>query len=524
MLNYFALPYGTQSFSALRDGEQIYVDKTAMIYELARGRNKVFLARPRRFGKSLLVSTFASLLAHGLRDFQGLAIEKLWKDKTYHVIQLDFSNISNFDTPDRFESRFRSMLAVRFAPLGFEPSGDADRFMEEFSAWLSLQANASLVLLIDEYDAPLTQVLHDKTLFDGVQKVLREFFNILKTNEGCFRFLFLTGITRFSHTSIFSGFNNLYDISLSPEFGTLLGYTESEIETYFSEYIEAKAQTLKISRQELIAQLREYYDGFSFDSDGSTHVYCPWSILSFFGSRQSKFENYWFASGGQPSVLMNYLTQRKLEKPLNFLETVCMDPTKLLSSSPYELMDADLLLLQTGYLTIRSVDEGGGLHLGYPNREVASSMALLYAKVLMKDSEFSPQPLLTHLLRGQTEHVVAFFNSVFNALDYDRYPIRDEASFKGALQILLIGISLNPQIEVHSARGRSDLEVEADAYHWVFELKFSKTGVDTTTLCDKAAVQISDKNYGLTPHGKKLKRVALVFDDVQRQITNWKEV
>ena len=282
MLNYFALPYGTQSFSALRDGEQIYVDKTAMIYELARGRNKVFLARPRRFGKSLLVSTFASLLAHGLRDFQGLAIEKLWKDKTYHVIQLDFSNISNFDTPDRFESRFRSMLAVRFAPLGFEPSGDADRFMEEFSAWLSLQANASLVLLIDEYDAPLTQVLRNKTLFDGVQKVLREFFNILKTNEGCFRFLFLTGITRFSHTSIFSGFNNLYDISLSPEFGTLLGYTESEIETYFSEYIEAKAQTLKISRQELIAQLREYYDGFSFDSDGSTHVYCPWSILSFF--------------------------------------------------------------------------------------------------------------------------------------------------------------------------------------------------------------------------------------------------
>lgn len=151
-------------------------------------------------------------------------------------------------------------------------------------------------------------------------------------------------------------------------------------------------------------------------------------------------------------------------------------------------------------------------------------MALLYAKVLMKDSEFSPQPLLTYLLRGQAEHVVAFFNSVFNALDYDRYPIRDEASFKGALQILLIGISLNPQIEVHSARGRSDLEVEADAYHWVFELKFSKTGVDTTTLCDKAAVQISDKNYGQTPHGKTLKRVALVFDDDQRQITNWKEV
>ena len=115
----------------------------------------------------------------------------------------------------------------------------------------------------------------------------------------------MTGITRFSHTSIFSGFNNLFDISLNPRYGTLLGYTDSEIESYFGDYIDAEAQKLRISREALLAQLRDYYDGFSFDSDGTTHVYCPWSVLSFFASRQSKFENYWFASGGQPSVLMN---------------------------------------------------------------------------------------------------------------------------------------------------------------------------------------------------------------------------
>ena len=531
MCDYFDLPLGIQSFETLRDNKQIYVDKTDMLYELVRGPNKVFLARPRRFGKSLLLSTIASLFADGVRHFEGLAIEKLWKDKKYRVLQLDFSNITNFDDVAQFESAFRCMLSARFEPLGFKASGIDNRFMAELSLWLSNQPSNALVLLIDEYDAPLTQVLHNQALFDGVQKVLREFFNILKTNDGCFRLLFLTGITRFSHTSIFSGFNNLNDISLDPDFGGLLGYTETELELYYSEFIDSAAQKLQLSRKALLAKLREYYDGFSFDSDGSTHVYCPWSILKFFAASQKKFfskdarfENYWFNSGGQPAVLMNYLAQRKLEKPLNFFETICMDPTKLLSSAPYHEMDINLLLLQTGYLTIRSVDEVGGLYLGYPNREVASSMALLYAKVMVHDSEFTPQPVLIHLVRGETEPAVSFFNRVFNALDYERYPIKDEASFKGALQILFIGLSLNPQVEVHTAKGRSDLEVSVGAYHWVFELKFAKSQGSASQLCDQAVAQIREKDYGNTPHGKELKRVALVFDEDQRQIIEWNEI
>ena len=305
------LPMGTQSFETLRKFNEIYIDKTDLIYQLASSRGKVFLARPRRFGKSLLVSTFASLFEHGLRDFRGLAIEKVWKDSTYNVIQLDFSTIANFNSVERFDERFKAMLAVRFGDLGFQPSGDDVRFMAEFSNWLSKQDGGSLVLLIDEYDSPLTQVLNDEKLFLGIQSILKEFFNILKFSEGVFRVLFLTGVTRFSNTSIFSGFNNLLDISLEPKYGTLVGYTESEIGHYFCDYLENAAQTLGISFNTLMGQMREYYDGFSFDRECSTHVYCPWSVLNFLGSSRFKFENYWFQSGGQPGVLMNYLAQLK---------------------------------------------------------------------------------------------------------------------------------------------------------------------------------------------------------------------
>ena len=522
MVDLTQLPLGTQSFSALRAGHQIYVDKTAMIAELARGRNKIFLARPRRFGKSLLVSTFASLFERGLADFDGLAIAELWQDKTYPVVQLDFSTIANFDSVERFESRLKSMLSVRFGRLGFTPSGHEDRFMDEFSEWLSHRDLSSVVLLIDEYDSPLTGTLNEPVLFSGIQSVLREFYNILKSNEGGFRFLFLTGITRFSNTSIFSGFNNLNDISLEPDYGTLLGYTESELNAHFNDFFDQAAETVHLTRPALMTRLRDYYDGFSFDRDGKTHVYCPWSILNFL-SKNFRFENYWFASGGQPSVLMNFLAVRKLEKPLDFLNTVSMDPSLLLSSAPYDALDVNALLHQTGYLTIRSVDAGGTLQLGYPNREVAASMALLYAKVMVGDEQFTSQQLLSHMLCGNVARVVEFLNRVLNALDYQRYPIRDEASLRGALQILMIGLSLRPQIEVHTAKGRSDLEVETGDFHWVFELKFAKAGTNVASLCREALAQIRDHRYGQTAHGRQVIRVAMVFEETARQITEWEK-
>ena len=250
-------------------------------------------------------------------------------------------------------------------------------------------------------------------------------------------------------------------------------------------------------------------------------MYCPWSVLNFLGSSRFKFENYWFQSGGQPGVLMNYLAQRKLEEPLDFLKTIPMSSKKLFSSAPYHKLDVNVLLHQTGYLTIRSTNAAGNFLLGYPNREVEASMAQLYAQAMVDDADFESDDILNYMLEGDVEDTVRFVNKVFNSLDYQRYPVRDEASFRGTLQILMIGLSLRPHVEVHTARGRSDMEVEAGDYYWVFEFKFAKLGGDSKALCREALEQIRQKDYGNTLHGKKLIRVGMVFDEEQRQITDW---
>ena len=230
------LPLGRSGFPALRDSNAIYVDKTEMVCKLAENDGKLFFARPRRFGKSLLISTFETLFKNGLRDFKGLAIEKLWKDKTYSVVRLDFSEVKNFRTREEFTERFFGYIAKNLGEVGFQPQ-EGESLALQISSWLGNRPSRSLVVLIDEYDAPLVICLDKEELFRDVRMVMSSFFSTLKSKDDCLRFLFMTGITKFSSTSIFSDFNDLTDISLNPEYGALVGYTESEIERYFDYYI-----------------------------------------------------------------------------------------------------------------------------------------------------------------------------------------------------------------------------------------------------------------------------------------------
>lgn len=251
------LPLGTSDFIALRMADEIYVDKTEMVFSLAVNRGKYFLARPRRFGKSLLISTFESLFKYGLRDFKGLAIENLWKEEaTYNVVRLDFSEIKDFADAESFSERLISLISRKFAPFGFRYElRPFQTVSDQLSDWLTAQEKNSLVLLIDEYDAPLTSCLNNKTIFKEVRRALSAFYSVLKSNEGALRFAFITGITKFNKTSIFSELNNLSDLSLNVEYGTLLGYTYSETQKYFSGYLDNAASLLGISRGELTEEL-----------------------------------------------------------------------------------------------------------------------------------------------------------------------------------------------------------------------------------------------------------------------------
>ena len=250
------LPLGVSDFHKLRELEKIYVDKTGLLYELITTFEKVFLARPRRFGKSLLVSTFESLFKYGTRDFKGLAIEKLWKDKTYKVIRLDFSNLKDFSSEEEFSVLLDEYFEILMAQS--EVTLPKDKNFGGFSSfiyWLGLQPSNSVVVLIDEYDAPLTVCMNNPELFDFVRKKLSPLYASFKNYEGVIRFLFLTGITKFNKTSIFSELITLTDISLSPRYGSLLGYTHEEVVEYFKDYLNRSAKASDINSEQLLDKL-----------------------------------------------------------------------------------------------------------------------------------------------------------------------------------------------------------------------------------------------------------------------------
>lgn len=314
-----SLPVGQSSFATLRLRNEIYVDKTQLIFELCKTGSKIFLARPRRFGKSLLISTFESLFQEGVRHFRGLAIEHLWQDAAYRVLRLDFSLAKDFSDVDEFAAEFAHMLsdAVRRSGLDLPSSSASDPF-SRFASLLSEQPPSSLVLLIDEYDAPLTAHLDDANLYFEVQKRLARVYAAVKTYDGCLRFFFMTGITKLSNSGIFSSFNNLKDISLDPRYGTLLGFTEQELLDSFPDYLERAAETMHLSVSELLRQMRLNYNGFCFDKEASTSVYCPWSVLRLLDEPANGLENYWFRSGGRPAVLKKFLADRDLGNPDRF--------------------------------------------------------------------------------------------------------------------------------------------------------------------------------------------------------------
>lgn len=486
------LPLGTNSFPALREFNQIYVDKTAMIGRLAGQPVNLFFARPRRFGKSLLLSTFESLFRDGLRYFEGLAIEKSWKDKTYDVLHLDFSRAMSFASAEEFLLQFGTMLDEACEDGAISLPKDEPDPLKRLSAVLRRRKPGSLVLLVDEYDAPLTNCMDNEPLFATVRESLSKIYSLVKSQDGALRFLFITGITKFSKTSIFSAFNNLMDISLDPDYGSLLGYTGDELRRDFAPYLSNAAQRLSMTQDELLEALRVNYDGFCFDLEASRHVYCPWSVLCFLTSPMMRFKNYWYTSGGRPSVLMKYLTKQSLQKPALFAQLEEIRVQDLDAANDYATVSPVLMLYQAGYLTVKRAVNAKSLLIGYPNQEVADSVAMLYADEIVCKEKRSWEGfgrVQSILSCGKVGEVVALFNQAVNTLDYQRFPIRDEASCRSHMQVLLIGASLLPNSEVYSALGRSDLEVRTGDRYGVFEFKYAKTGAEAEKLLAEGVAQ-----------------------------------
>ena len=505
------LPLGSSSFVLLRQNNQIYVDKTALLYALCCHRAKIFIARPRRFGKSLLLSTIESLFKDGLQYFEDLAIASKWTDKTYTVFRLDFSLAKDFTTISEFAKYFEYMLEDAAKRAGLTVPNKGEDPFARFASLISTLPVSSLVLLIDEYDAPLTAHLGDPILFEAIQRTLSRFYAVLKTYDEVFRFFFMTGITKLSNTGIFSSFNDLTDISSNSLYGTLLGLTEDEIEFYFSDYLNRAANILHTDRAAIKAQLRANYNGFCFDEKVSTSVYCPWSVLNFFAAPDRGFQNYWYQSGGQANVLMQYLRSHKLENPAKYNQPIGLGWNDL-RAFEQKGISLEVLLVQCGYLTIKRALSPDFVEVGYPNPEVSRSMAGLYTDELLRNADrisIGFYNIASILANGSLDDAIDIFNRTFNVLDYNRYPVTNEATCRAFLQVLLIGAGLSPSVETHSALGRSDIEVEAGDRHWVFEIKFARTPSEVERLIGAFPIQ-HEVLGGVQPIARSAERCAMV--------------
>ncbi len=522
-------------FRDLIDNNRIYVDKTALICQIAKDeKGPYFISRPRRFGKSTLINTLHELFAHGIEKFKGLEIEPLWNDKTYKVLHLDFSSY-NFLSEINFCDYFYEDLKQKFIELGFSVN-DSNLSLKApgllvDNAFKNNHSGEEIVLLVDEYDTPLSAVLNNEKEFIARRDILHNFYSKVKEYQGRFRFIFITGVTYYSHTSIFSAFNNLKDLTLDLRYGALLGYTSEELEKYFSEYINnavdvlnKKYHTERYTHDVVVSELKRNYDGYSFDEEALNHVYNPWSIVNFFDAPVREFIPYWVASGGAtPTFLVNYLKQglkkynsNELQSLLSIDSTVNKD-TDSLYPSIENIANINLfaILYQAGYFCIKTAEDGY-FKVGIPNLEVKKAYSNLVLNQLTKSQDSKLrfiEPFKEVLASGNLDKIKELFNTLINEFSYETVKKFNEACFRDVLKLAMLTFNVSASTEVMGACGRADITAEAGDYLYVFELKVTDNSKDIDTKLNDAKAQIIKNKYARRLTDKTVVPVALVLEN-----------
>ena len=519
------------NFRDLIDNNRVYVDKTALICQIAKDeKGPYFISRPRRFGKTTLINTFHELFAHGTERFKGLEIEPLWKDKTYKVIHLDFSTFREVPSNSSFNKEFMDAFKLSLEEAGIEPTKEN---IDSPANLLkkTLDTESEVVLLVDEYDAPLTAVLNDSNEFEDRRKILSNFYLTVKSCDGKFRFIFITGVTYYSHTSIFSAFNNLKDLTLDLRYGALLGYTSEELELYFGEYIDnavevlnKKYHTERYTHDLVVSELKRNYDGYSFDEEALNHVYNPWSIVNFFDAPVRGFIPYWVVSGGStPTFLVNYLKQGLEKYNTDDLQSLLNIDSTVNSAAEYlypkieNMANLDLfaILYQAGYFCIKAVVDDI-FKVGIPNLEVKKAYSNIVLNELTKTKEAKlkyVEPFKEVLASGNLDKIKELFNTFINEFSYETVKNFNEACFRDVLKLAMLTFNVSASTEVMGACGRADITAEAGDYLYVFELKVTDNSKDIDTKLSEAKEQIIKNKYTRRLTDKTVIPVALVLEN-----------
>lgn len=522
--NRLRLPVNITNFRDLRSEGLIYVDKSDLVVDVVENYSYVFLARPRRFGKSLLTSTFAEFFRSGNDALIGLKAEGRWPDRTYPVVELDFSDFAAFENPDEFHQKFRKHIKDRLDAAGIPiPDMPEATGPELWRAALS-KLQDRVVVLIDEYDAPLSLHLHEKKLFSCAHTAIADFFFKTKPLGSKLRFLFVTGIMRFRNAELFSGFNIINDISFNPRYGAIVGYTEAEVKKNFGEYIAYAAQELECTMDDLLHRMRRMYDGYCFDSKMSCHLYSPWSVLQFFSRPYDGLEDYWLESGGTSSMLNNYLKLHGGLTPHDlqyFDKTVETTFSQLKSPNSLQSLELPFLLMHTGYLTIKAITENV-VSLGLPNEEVRRAFAAIYSSSLWKttvENGLTMQNFKNSIIECNPARIESSLNNIFKTLDAKTFPLDDEATVQALVQVFCLGGDVESRVEVHSYKGRSDLEFSIGGVDVVIEFKYAASSRQVKGRMREALEQIVARDYGQRREGRTLLRLGAVYAEDERRFT-----
>ena len=512
------LPVGLSSFERIRTENYLYVDKTEGIFRLIERGEVYFLSRPRRFGKSLLISTLMSLFKGEKALFKDLWIDKhgQWEWKEYPVVVLDFNSLP-FSTPEKLNNSLLFAIENNAKKNGLTlESPYLETKFKELILKLKEKTNQNVVILVDEYDKPIINFIGGDKIKIGIENrnVLKSFYGVLKDAEvvSTLKFILMTGVSKFSKVSIFSELNNLYDLTMKTEVCDLLGYTHDELINCFATEINELANEHNLTESETIGKLKNWYNGYRF-SKNEIKVYNPFSILQVFQSLQ--FDNYWFESGS-PSFLVNLIKERNY--PLPELENVLVEKDEF-STFDIEDLKLEALLFQTGYLTIKNIDDRL-YSLTYPNIEVKNSLAkqlFISFSEIKNSSERSKFLLLADDLNEKKyEEFFLTVNSLYASIPYTLNSKRDEAYFHTIFYLMMTASGIDAKNEVLTSEGRIDMVIEFKSSIYIIEFKCNQSA-------QTGLKQIRDKKYSESYQstGKEIYLVAINFSTKEKSVKEW---
>ena len=518
------------SYSVFEDlilSNNLYVDKTSYLYRLiTQGYRYYFLSRPRRFGKSLTLSTLDAIFKGKRELFRGLYIDSTDYDwKEHPVVHIDFSKCQE-DNKEEIKEWINDILFQIAKEYKIKLNKKKSYSFNLDLLITELAKKEKVVVLIDEYDSLLNNNINNENI-EGIREVLRGFYSVIKADSTSIRFCFITGVTKFSKMSIFSSMNNLVDISMSDEYSTMLGYTQKELEENFSEYIEKAIKDNKKNREEYLAQIKRWYDGYKFSANGES-VYNPVSVGLFFSDGGGVFRNYWINTGGMTYLLTEIAKRVKFDISLDTESEIpedILESTDIIQMTRTEVNKSNFLVLlyQSGYLTIRKAELIGGSYvytLGYPNREVEKGLNSILLPVYLGSNNYISMPitLLSLFYKGKVDEALKTLKATYASIPYHEEVLRGEntvhAVFLAVMRIM--GADIIGEKETNIGRVDAVLTCPGDIY--IIEFKFNQSA-------EKAIEQIKEKKYyeSYLDTNKKIHLLGINFSTEEKNIVEWKD-